>query len=130
MNPKEVYLDFVKNVLGVKSIITSAEERVMPAVFLVENLSTYTEVEKELLNKMIAAINLEKNNYQVQEFNKNVPPGNCEICILLLDEVTSDLKIHSNQVATFSARKLIQNPDLKRKAWDDLKKVLQFFKAK
>lgn len=129
MNPKEIYLDFVKNVLGVKSIVTSHEEKTLPALFLVQDLSTYNEAEKELLNKMVAAVGIEKSKYEVIQFEKGMQPS-CEICILLLDEVIEDLQTHSNQVITFSPRKLIQNSELKRKAWDDLKKVVQFFKAK
>ncbi len=117
------YLTFLNETLGVKSIVlTPAENASRPKndtikyFIYVQNLSDYSTEESSLLEKMIGALKLDPIEFGVFEFNENEAPNNSQLGsqIILRDEP-------KQKGETFSPRVLLKKPELKRKAWDDLK---------
>ena len=117
------YLTFLNDTLGVKSIVlTPAEnasktENVTIKYFIyVENLSNYSAEESTLLEKMIGALKLDPIEFGVFELNKNEAPNSSQFGsqIILCD-------LPNEKGETYSPRILLRKPELKRKAWDDLK---------
>lgn len=117
------YLSFINETLGVHTILlTDAENTSIPKndtikyFIYVESLSNYSDEESMLLEKMIGALKLDPIEYGVFEFNKNDIPKSSQpgLKIILCD-------LPNEKGETFSPRVLLRKPELKRKAWDDLK---------
>ncbi|MBY0453045.1 MAG: hypothetical protein K2P92_08420 [Bdellovibrionaceae bacterium] len=128
-DPRSTYIDYVQNVLGVKAIMRDAGDTPnliqKPLVVRVQGLSSYTEAEKDLLSKMLAALKLDPSVYAVVETGgdeeKNFTSN------LILDFVDERTEV-SDRVLTYSPRTLIQKPDLKKIAWADLQKIIAVLK--
>ena len=128
-DPRSTYIDYVQNVLGVKAIMRDAGDTPnliqKPLVVRVQCLSSYTEAEKDLLSKMLAALKLDPSVYAVVETGgdeeKNFTSN------LILDFVDERTEV-SDRVLTYSPRTLIQKPDLKKIAWADLQKIIAVLK--
>lgn len=117
------YLTFLNETLGVKSIVLTPAENASTAenptakyLIYVENLSAYTVDESTLLEKMIGALKLDPSEFAVLELNKNEAPNSSprSLQIILCD-------LPNEKGETYSPRILLRKPELKRKAWDDLK---------
>lgn len=134
MSDLKNYFDFVSQTLGVNSIFfesiaKSAESVNIKIFFAVESFENYNEEEKELLQKMINAVKIPSENYiigQLQDAQKN-----SYACVVYFSDrpdskfISTDSKIEIN---TYSPRLLLKSPDLKKATWEDLQKVIHFFK--
>lgn len=117
------YVTFLTETLGIQSILTvdakiSGTEvtEIVKVLFAVEDLETYQKDELELLNKMIGALKLNESDFKMSrllDLEKN--PAQQII-------IFKNKPVQSNEV--YSARVLLKQPDFKRKAWDDLKRLL------
>jgi hypothetical protein len=117
------YLTFLNETLGVKSIVLiPAENASTPKndtikyFIYVENLSNYSAEESSLLEKMIGALKLDPIEFGVFELNKNEAPNTSQLGLQI---ILCDLPNEKGE--TYSPRVLLRKPELKRKAWDDLK---------
>ena len=117
------YLTFLNETLGVKSIVLNPAENAstpkndtIKYFIYVENLSVYSAEESALLEKMIGALKLDPIEFGVFELNKNEAPNNSQLGLHI---ILCDLPNEKGE--TFSPRVLLRKPELKRKAWDDLK---------
>lgn len=130
-DPRSAYIDYVQNVLGVKAIMREAGDAeasaVRPALWVrVQNLSTYSEAEKDLLSKMLAALKLGPSLYFVVETGSREDQAlSSELVLEFADE---RIEV-SGKVLTYSPRTLLQKGDLKKVAWADLQKIIAAFAA-
>lgn len=137
MSEKKDYFDYVENILGVKSILLNKESGEISELstsktsllILVDRYGSYTDDEKDLLVKMVSALKIDLKLITIKNFEINMDEAS-EFTILFLDEInqfhTDDLK----KIITHSPRFLLKNPNYKKKTWEDLQKVIQFFKNK
>lgn len=117
----ERYLHYLKNVLGIKSVLTQSAES--PKLYIyVQNLETYSESEKELFNKMMTAMKLSKNDYVIQAFDSTLSRNIEQVCIYLLDQPQEN-----NNDETYSPRVLLKQPEFKKAAWEALQRVMLKF---
>lgn len=158
------YFDYVQQVLGVRSVLLSPIESTQvndknessieslyrgPILVGVENLNSYTADEKILLDKMLTAVQLPAEQFQLKEVSLSLVEesltawswDHLQLCILFLDQPKSSslwkpflLKLQSKQpnlaiIATYSPHTLQMQPDLKKQAWSDLQAVLKFLKT-
>lgn len=130
MSEKKDYFDYVENVLGIKSILlnpTSVQESVKtPLLICVENYLNYTPEEKDLLAKMIGALKIDLQKIKVMPLDESVKcPSDFSVYFLeKLDQITAN----ENTVTTYSPRILLKNAEFKKNAWNDLQKVITYFK--
>lgn len=125
------YLKFAKDVLGIKHLFFSTQQRPQQKhqdagithrlIIVVDNLTTYAPDEKELLLKMIGALKMDPESYEIitaeQAANKSA-----EFTLLLVD---TPGEASATTVATFSPRHLLKFPDLKKRAWADMQFLLK-----
>lgn len=113
------YFQYIKDVLGVKSVLLERVEIVSPWGVYIEDYPLYNKNEKDLLLKMLQAVNLSENDYKIYDINsleqtkyqhQNV------FCFFNQPENHS-----STYKSTFSPRTLLVRTDLKRAAWDVMK---------
>lgn len=126
-NEVNQYLSFLSQTLGVNTILiddaknasTMKNDTYKYSIY-VENLSTYSPEEKTLLDKMITALKFNSSDYRVFDFkDKNsVSLSDLNLKIILKDSPNETGE-------TYSPRMLLKQPELKRKAWDDLKLTFQ-----
>ena len=124
MSEKKDYFDFVENVLGVKSIMLNPKQNT-PLLIAVENLSSYTAEEQELLGKMVGALKIDIGKISIVDLSKaqNYQPE-FVICFQNQPNEKTSMK---NTLTTFSPRALLKKPELKKNAWNDLQKFLTYF---
>ena len=124
----ERYLYYLKNVLGLKTVLTKPAESV-PLYIYVQDLETYSDSEKELLNRMIVATKLIKNDYLIQNFKAAAGQSSDQhvdqICIYLLDQPQQN---QNNE--TYSPRILLKQPELKKTTWEALQRAMLKFSQK
>ena len=130
MSFKSDYIDYVRNVLGVKSIFSNSvlpEAPVeIPLVVYVQDYRSYSTTETDLLHKMLAAVKISAENIQFFDLSENVNAVS-QMTIYLTDEMKPGRTLAANEIHTYSARQLLQKPAFKKAAWDELQKVLHFF---
>ena len=130
MSSKLDYLEYVRDVLGIKSLHGVPQAKVeipkIPIVIYVEDFLNYNTNEKELLHKMLGALKVPLLQMQIFDL-KDPVQITYEMRICLTDEKQTRSPIPPNEINTFSPRKLLQNAALKKVAWDDLQKVLLHF---
>ena len=124
MSEKKDYFDFVETVLGVKSIMLNPKQNT-PLLIAVENLSSYTAEEQELLGKMVGALKIDIGKISIVDLSKaqNYQPE-FVICFQNQPNEKTSMK---NTLTTFSPRALLKKPELKKNAWNDLQKFLTYF---
>lgn len=124
MSEKKDYFDFVETVLGVKSIMLNPKQNT-PLLIAVENLSSYTAEEQDLLGKMVGALKIDIGKISIVELSKaqNYQPE-FVICFQNQPNEKTSMK---NTLTTFSPRALLKKPELKKNAWNDLQKFLTYF---
>ena len=131
---KKDYFDYLENVLGIKTILDHSPAPLFAKTELlicVENYQTYGRAEIDLLQKMVAALKVDAARTiiadlkQQSQIAKRVTivfkdqPGGFQPGVFQPEgELT---------VQTYSPRVLVQKPQLKKIAWTELQKVLQFF---
>ena len=124
MSEKKDYFDFVETVLGVKSIMLNPKQNT-PLLIAVENLSSYTAEEQELLGKMVGALKIDIGKISIVDLSKaqNYQP---EFVICFQNQPNEKTAV-KNTLTTFSPRALLKKPELKKNAWNDLQKFLTYF---
>jgi len=131
-NPRDDYFEYVENVLGIKQVlldrVQNAEVNEDPEdvtevrlVISVQDLNKYLDSEKELLFKMISALQLKPEAYVVidQSARAKYKAG---FELYLNDDPDDQAQL---AVETYSPRVLIQRPDLKRMAWAKMQALMQ-----
>ena len=132
MAEREDYFDYVANVLGVKSfylepgVVSFEPAAHTPLLILVEDLSNYSPEESDLLEKMVAALKLDPSIIKITDL-KNSTAVNSDFKIYFTDKGLGTGSSEANQVSTYSPRVLLKKAILKKQAWNDLQKVIQFF---
>lgn len=135
MSEKEDYFSYVENVLGIKSVLLNTtsvdvvEAIQSPLIFLVQDLSDYTDEENELLQKMVAALKIDSQKIQIADA-RMAEKCTAEFKVSFVNNVEqakSQLVESSTSLVTHSPRYLLKNPKFKKQAWDDLQKVIRFF---
>ena len=123
-NRSQYLSEYLQKTLGVSQILNQNSEQslsIEPNVdlgFFIEEYQTYTHVEKDLLNKMIQAMKLSENQYQILDLSeKNNSQVNFKMKIEFRNQPTSDFQ-------TYSPRNLIVNPENKKNTWEFLKKIM------
>ncbi len=123
------YFLYVQDVLGIKNVFLPATEPTAVTtelLILVENLESYTPAESELLHKMIEALKLDTSKYQIINSHDDNLKANYQL--LLADQVpqTTD---SPNCTTTYSPRRLLAEPNLKKVAWTSMQSVLKKIKT-
>ena len=131
---REDYFEYVGNVLGVKSFYLEpgfdlSMSTHTPLLVVVEDLSTYSAEESDLLEKMVAALKLDASLIKIVDL-KNSTTVSSDFKIYFTDRELSVGGTEANQVSTYSPRVLLKKAILKKQAWNDLQKVIQFFTVK
>ena len=135
MAEREEYIDYVVKVLGVKTLFvepgTFSDEAAphTPLLILVEEYSSYSPEEIDLLEKMVAALKLDTSFIKIADL-KNSSVMASDFKIYFTDKELNVGGVETNQVSTYSPRVLLKKAILKKQAWNDLQKVIQFFAAK
>lgn len=124
MSEKSDYFDYVTEVLGIRSILQAPETRgAAPLLILVEDFSAYSSEEKDLLAKMISALKLDPKILRVSE--ESTGETGDKFTLYFQDKPGAENS--AEKMFTYSPRVLLREPSLKKKAWDDLQKVIQIF---
>lgn len=124
----EVYFEYLEDVLGIKQVLFDRQPEVtsqlvqIPILISVLNLKNYKAEENELLYKMIAALKLPPENYVVIDADQ-ISNYEAKAHLSLVDEPIQSQ--NPQTIQTYSARKLLSHPDLKRQAWTEMQKLLQ-----
>ena len=128
----EAYFEYIENVLGVKQIyIDASEQEVINTKLLVvvEQLQALTVAETELLEKMIAAMQIDMSFIKmIDESQLKNKKYNAEFVLKMLNTQQLPEEKNSTQQVTYSAAVLIKQPQLKKEAWAHLQKVISHFK--
>ncbi|MEK6627400.1 MAG: hypothetical protein AABY53_02145 [Bdellovibrionota bacterium] len=129
---KKDYFDYVVNVLGVKSILLNQEStnvlQVVPLLICVDHYSDYNNDEKDLLARMIAALKIDLQLIKVID-SKQSSLFQPEFTIFFQDDPAQNSQSTANTVITYSPRILLKNTQYKKNAWDELQKVMLFFRV-
>lgn len=129
------YLDYVENVLGVKAVLVpeaapaavSSAQPEVPLLIAVEALTAYNAAEKELLQKMLAALKLEQVETKVVD-RAEADGLAAGFRVDFLDQPEAlRAEASENELTTWSPRRLLRQADFKKQAWSDLQKVIRFF---
>ncbi|MBC7421257.1 MAG: hypothetical protein H7328_11065 [Bdellovibrio sp.] len=131
MSSRNDYIDYVRNVLGVKAIFSNEiSEQItpeeIPLLVRVQDFNSYSAEEKDLLTKMLAALKIPNEYSRTFDLAEN-PNVVCKVAVYLTDELKSMKDLLPNEIHTYSPRVLLHTPALKKAAWDELQKVLRFF---
>lgn len=128
---KDDYFDYVENVLGVKSILLTAipktENQIqVELLFCVQNYKSYSTEEFDLLQKMIAAVKVDPSRLMVCDLAE-ATKFEVKALVVFQDETQVDPVKAQLTVKTYSPRLLLKKSELKKQAWTELQKILQFF---
>jgi len=129
-DPKD-YLEYIENVLGVRSVLISpdamsTEILAIPLLIAVQDYNSYQVEEKELLGKMIAALKIDPKYIQICDLN-HIHEYRPEFQITFAEQVGAS---QTRLVQTLAPRVLLKKPELKKQAWDDLQPVIHFFRSR
>ncbi len=123
-NRSQYLSEYLQKTLGVSQILNQNSEQSLstePSVdlgFFIEEYSTYSAAEIDLLNKMIQAMKLKENQFQILELSEiNNSQINFKFNIEFRNQPASDLQ-------TYSPRNLLVHPENKKNTWDFLKKIM------
>ena len=119
------YFQYVQDVLGIKNVFFPAKDsnsKNIELLILVDNLKSYSPEESELLHKMIEALKLDPKKYQIVDSQDSNSKANYQL--LLADQVPQSTE-SLNCTATYSPRRLLAEPHLKKVAWVAMQSVLK-----
>jgi hypothetical protein len=132
MAEKDDYFEYVANVLGVKSlyidssVTDSINSNLVPLLISVEGLASYQAEEKDLLEKMVAALKIDLNNIKIMDAGAEYLEEN-RYDFLIQFQNNPERGDRERILSTYSPRTLLKSPELKKQAWSDLQKAIQFF---
>ena len=127
-NSVKNYLDYVKDVLGIKHLFFISKKLVSKKILIVvSDLDTYNPEENALLYKMVTALKLEQTDMSIVD-SKNLNHYSAQYFLKLVDYVTESEKNSSDAVYTLSPRSLLKNAQHKKKAWADMQDFLMLLK--
>jgi len=130
MSDKKDYFNYVVDVLGVKSILLNQDSfallQAVPLLVSVENLKMYSLEENDLLVKMIGALKIDLQLIKVVD-QKQRSLFQPEFTLYFQDNLDQNFTAELNVVQTYSPRFLLKNQQSKKRAWDDLQKVILYF---
>jgi hypothetical protein len=92
----------------------------------VEGLTSYLAEEKDLLEKMVAALKIDLSNIKIVDAGPGTLIPN-QYNFLIQFQNHPERANHERILSTYSPRTLLKSPDLKKQAWSDLQKAIQFF---
>lgn len=131
MSEKRDYFEYVSQVLGVKSILNDLQEsqvtQAVPLLIGVEAYASYNENENDLLLKMISALKIDQKNIKITDL-EDIGNYQAHFYIYFTDERAQQNSTEDNLVQTHSPRFLLKHADFKKNAWNDLQKVITYFK--
>jgi hypothetical protein len=125
-NRSQYLSEYLQKTLGVSQILNQNSEQSInanlttePSVdlgFFIEEYATYSEAEKDLLQKMISAMKLRENQYQIFALSE-------------MNNIQSKFKIifvnePKNEEQIYSPRNLLVHPENKKNTWEFLKKMM------
>jgi hypothetical protein len=125
---------YFSEVLGVNAILLKPQEATSVIKFIfIDEKGIRTESGKDLLDKMIFAMKLQKNEYQILEIHLN------EVSQILTELESTERVIcfskplaefiqnnfpRVNLSSTYGPEALLKNPELKREVWELLKSLI------
>jgi hypothetical protein len=92
----------------------------------VEGLASYQAEEKDLLEKMVAALKIDLNNIKIMDAEAESLEQN-RYDFLIQFQNNPERGDRERTLSTYSPRTLLKSPELKKQAWSDLQKAIQFF---
>lgn len=123
-NRSQYLSEYLQKTLGVSQILNQNSEQSLstePSVdlgFFIEEYPTYSEAEKDLLQKMITAMKLHEDQYRILDLSeKSNSENNFKIIVEFRNHPSNDLQ-------TYSPRNLLAHPENKKNTWDFLKKIM------
>lgn len=137
----ESYIWYLQNVLGVKSVLIPdgnfdtdllQESAGISHPILVIDANPWSGAAEELFLKMLTAMKLQKADIQIvfidqvsaNELATRALASRYVICFA--DKIAEDFGIEEKDFTkTISPAILLKKPELKRQAWEDLKKVME-----
>lgn len=123
-NRSQYLSEYLQKTLGVSQILNQNSEQSLstePSVdlgFFIEEYSSYSVAEIDLLNKMIQAMKLHENQYQILDLSEK---NNSQINFKFKIEFKN---IPTNDSGTYSPRSLLVHPENKKNTWEFLKKIM------
>ena len=140
-NPVAQYIEYLQKVVGIKSVLSSESSTgpmqelpslSVPARFLFVDDKTWSAAANELFSKMRQAMNLTDVQFEVM-FRDQISAADLQVHALGFAAVidfsagpgfqSTDQNIYQ----TISPELLLTQANLKKQAWDDLKKVMKDF---
>ena len=125
-NRSQYLSEYLQKTLGVSQILNQKSEQSVnanlttePSVdlgFFIEGYGTYSEAEKDLLQKMISAMKLKSNQYQICDLSENMS-DQFKVKVYFMNEPL-------NVDQTYSPRNLLVQPENKKNTWEFLKKIM------
>ena len=126
----KAWAEYFESVLGVSEVLVPrpAEQALglgasksISVLFLHDQALSHQA--EELLEKMISAMKISRSEVQFFVTGTNEPPSaQYYICF---SKVVFDSLPGANKVLSLSPEELLQNPNLKKRAWDDLQFVMR-----
>lgn len=130
MSSHKDYFDYLENVLGINTILLDPQPTEtaakVPLLIVVQNLTTYTDEEKELLGKMVGALKIDIEKIKVVDLLQ-ATRFHAEFTIYFVEDVSAGPGGQSNSITTYSPRYLVARPEFKKQAWAEMQKVVQHF---
>jgi hypothetical protein len=126
------YFDYLENVLGIKSLVYASmgsQDDILKTtemLICVENYMSYQEEEIELLQKMITALKVDPAHIMICDLSDK-DDYEMKVCVIFQDEPVYSTSERFLLVQTYSPRILLKKPELKKVAWNELQKVIQYF---
>ena len=124
------YFKYIQDVLGITQVFNKKSLLMTPShqlVIAILDLNNYSFAEKSLLDKMIVALNYDQQRIRVQDITAD--PGTFNFKLILTDEIGSHENFQENIVITYSPRRLLQEPALKKAAWAAMQMLMQKIKS-
>ena len=132
MSEIDDYFQYLSEIVGIKSILIDPNDSRLEKINLlikVQNLSNYDAAATELLEKMIAALGLDRTIIKVSDYdfspNKVLP----EYTLSFVTNPDQFAAKDDNEVVTFSPEVLLKKPQLKKQAWEQMQKVVAQIKS-
>ena len=125
----QTFISYLQDVLGVKAALMP-EQKATAQLLVLTGEDSFSADEKALLEKMIQALKLNPEIIEIQKSNTDISSLEKYKAILCFDQKAGDwLKLyadHLHLVVTHGPHELIKKAELKKQAWTDMQKVLNY----